>query len=788
MVEFSERARLGRGFVDAKFLRDGETENSRRFEQTRGDGPFRHLTAAEVALLEAGGNRSGDPSWRNVLVQDPFDPRVVRDSDFYGLVRLGPLQSGVLGFHDFKQPEGIYSSTIIASDIGARCSIVRCPFISNYIIRSRCILYRIDEMQTTDHSKFGNGVLKEGEDPSVLVVIDLMNEAGGRSVRPFAGMRAADAYLMAGDRADAALQRRWEDLTRKVCDPRRGWYGVVGHDSVIKGTRIIKDVNIGPCSYIKGANKLKNLSLLGTEESPVEIGEGVELVNGIVGEGSRIFYGCKGVRFVVGENCAIKYGARIIHSVLGDNSTVSCCEILNNLVFPGHEQHHNNSFLVASLVLGQSNMAAGSNIGSNHNTRRNDGELVAGRGFWPALSVTLKHNSRFASYTLLAKGNFPSELFVELPFSLVSDNPSRHRREIMPAYWWLYNMFALERNCAKYPKRDKRRAPKQSYENSYLAPDTSNEIRKGRFLLAIWAAKSFLKTVDLGDLAAKRRLEDIIGFSLGDMEQFRALQSAAPLNAWGHAPAAVHPTLLRLARLGDALLTTSRALMDGVPVYGDHIENSSCPVLILKSVEAYRAYRQMLVYYAIVESARWCRAKGAGFGELLARTLASPLVDRGEGRPGVYDRAQRTGQIFWLNLGGQLAPAVLVDALLDDVREGRLDSWDAVHQRYAVLARDYPEHKAYDACLALLSLLGRDDPDPALLEGAREEALQACLEMRRQVSATREKDYTNFFRSITYRNEAEQDAIIGRAADDAFIESFNRKSEEDLDLVASLRF
>ena len=76
--------------------------------------------------------------------------------------------------------------------------------------------------------------------------------------------------------------------------------------------------------------------------------------------------------------------------------------------------------------------------------------LRAGRGFWPGLSTTLKHNCRFASYTLLTKGNYPSELNIPLPFSLLIDNEQQNRLEVMPAYWWLYNMYALERNSWKY--------------------------------------------------------------------------------------------------------------------------------------------------------------------------------------------------------------------------------------------------------------------------------------------------------------------------------------------------
>ena len=48
---------------------------------------------------------------------------------------------------------------------------------------------------------------------------------------------------------------------------------------------------------------------------------------------------------------------------------------------------------------------------------RSDLEIVADRGFWPGLSVSLKHNSRFAAFCLLSKGAYPSELDIPLPFS-----------------------------------------------------------------------------------------------------------------------------------------------------------------------------------------------------------------------------------------------------------------------------------------------------------------------------------------------------------------------------------
>jgi hypothetical protein len=126
--------------------------------------------------------------------------------------------------------------------------------------------------------------------------------------------------------------------------------------------------------------------------------------------------------------------------------------------------------------MGQSNMAAGATIGSNHNSRSADGELVAGRGFWPGLCVSLKHNSKFASFTIIAKGDFPAELNIPVPFSLVSNDVSNNQLVVMPAYWFMYNMYALERNAHKYVDRDKRTTRAQLIEYDYLAPDTINEI------------------------------------------------------------------------------------------------------------------------------------------------------------------------------------------------------------------------------------------------------------------------------------------------------------------------
>jgi NDP-sugar pyrophosphorylase family protein len=482
-------SRYGLGFVPPEFLCAGEDEYRIRDVQLkeilgREGKSYRALTRSEIEELEANGNRCVD--WTLFRVTDPFVPGLVRNCEFAGLVRLGAIGPSVIEHHDFLAPVGITDSRIVACDVGDLCAIHDCSYLAHYIIGDGCVLVSNDEIHASNHSKFGNGIVMEGEDESLRVELDLMNEAGGRSVLPFEGMTCADAYLWARRRDDPDLIEAFRAMTDAMFDHRRGRYGTIGRGSVLKSNAIIKDAAIGESAYVKGANKLKNITVHSSEEERTQIGEGVELVNGIVGRGCKVFYGCKAVRFVLRPNSSLKYGARLIHSVLGENSTVSCCEMLNNLIFPCHEQHHNTSFLIAALVRGQSNLAAGATIGSNHNSRAPDGEIEAGRGFWPGLCSSVKHSSRFASFCLLSKGDYRYEIDLELPFCLVDDDRSLERLVLMPAYWWTHNLYALMRNEGKFASRDKREVKEPRLEFSPFAPDTAEEIIGAIGLIESW--------------------------------------------------------------------------------------------------------------------------------------------------------------------------------------------------------------------------------------------------------------------------------------------------------------
>ena len=118
----------------------------------------RHLTEKEIAVLKNNGCKSSDSNWQNVYVTDVFDPTLIQNTTFNATVVLGDIQSAKLRFHDLVLDVGIYNSLIESSVIGDNIVIRNVSYLSNYYIGNQSILFNIQEMSCTNHSKFGNGV------------------------------------------------------------------------------------------------------------------------------------------------------------------------------------------------------------------------------------------------------------------------------------------------------------------------------------------------------------------------------------------------------------------------------------------------------------------------------------------------------------------------------------------------------------------------------------------------------------------------------------------------------
>lgn len=683
------------------------------------DEDWRNLTVAEVITLENGGCSADD--WDNIRVLEGFNSVLITDCRFYGKVRIGRLSNSYLEYHDLRLPVGLRSCTVVSCDIGDDVALHNIDYMAHTVVEKRCIIFNVNELITTDHAKFGNGVVMEGENEDVRIWLEIANENGGRKVLPFDGMLPADAWIWSKYRDDEALMDRFVEMTGKVRDSRRGLYGYIGAETVIKDCRVLKDVRIGERAYIKGCNKLKNLTINSDADRSTQLGEGCELVNGIIGYDCRVFYGVKAVRFILCDHSNLKYGARLINSVLGSNSTISCCEVLNALIFGSHEQHHNSSFLCASVLKGQTNMASAATVGSNHNSRSSDGEIIADRGFWPGLSVSLKHNSRFASFCLIAKGSYPAELDIPLPFCLVSNNESSGELQLMPGYWFRYNMYALARNAAKTAARDKRLVKHQELEFDWLAPDTVDQMRKARRILEAWGDES--TAVSDGRYPSGRALleaEDDPELYAGDSCRVES----------GH----------RRARI----LHAGRAWKD----YGRMIRYYSVRTLL---PDAGVKVPDSISQTKPAEIGPW---ENVG-GQLILHSNLKKLKERiRSGKinnwPGMHDAYREIGDSYEMK---KRIHARLV--LVENLAEGKDSSVGSTD----LMSMDH---------------LRKDHLSKALLD----EALETASFILDGIHESRKKDYENHFRNITFDNDAERDAVIGPYEDNTFIHDAEREYDK----------
>jgi hypothetical protein len=333
--------------------------------------------------------------------------------------------------------------------------------------------------------------------------------------------------------------------------------------------------------------------------------------------------------------------------------------------------------------MGQSNIAAGATIGSNHNSRSADGEIQAGRGFWPGLCVSLKHNSKFASFTILSKADYPAELNIPIPFSLVSNDLSHDRLLVMPGYWFMYNMYALSRNAWKYVDRDKRTEKIQHIEYDFLAPDTINEI---------FSALVLLENLKPGK------------------------NGAADVDGW---------------------------------------ENSGRKTTVIKIPQSISLFNELVRYYGTIEIFRHIQNnRFTDFAEL-KKTL-SARISRSE----------------WLNIGGQLIQKTEVDKLKRNIKSGKVDSWDTLHNFYRQQGDAYENDKlghAYTSLLEILNITPRQFT-PALFKQLLQQALDTKTWMSKGIYDSRAKDYSNAFRKMIYENNEEMNSVLGKLEDNSFIQ------------------
>jgi hypothetical protein len=380
--------------------------------------------------------------------------------------------------------------------------------------------------------------------------------------------------------------------------------------------------------------------------------------------------------------------------------------------------------------MGQSNIAAGATIGSNHNSRAADGEFVTGRGFWPGLCVSLKHNSTFATFTLLAKGDYQYEMNIPLPFSLVSNDEANNRLVVMPAYWFMYNLYALARNEGKYAGRDQRTDRTQFIEYASLAPDSINEIFTALDLLRKFTSLSYNQSLSLETTSDEALIQD-----------------------------------------GETLLNDASIDFSKLEIFANSFENNSRPVLLTKVREAYAVYKKLVSYYGATQLLEFIEDHKINTFDALLASLP-----------------QEVSRLEWANIGGQLMPVNSVKTLLSGIKDDDIQTWDEVHEFYRKNSALYAEQKLQHAFASLLEIvqLKPNEFTPAIFKQLLQQTLETKEWLTENIYQSRAKDYQSKFRKMIYDNEKEMEEVIGKLEDNVFIQQQKEELNELRSTIESL--
>ncbi len=420
----------------------------------------RNLNQYEIKKLEDNGNRC--TNWSLFMVKDPFDPDYIQNSSFNGSIIIDSFTTDSVLLNTLTFPVGIYNSYLKNTQVESNCAIHSVRLIENYIIKSNTILFDI-------------GLISSSHKKIKLPKIEAGNENGSRYFYPHSRMNTSDIFLA---------------IKYGLCLEQEESHNIsfsIGPNTSVSSVKSILNSYIGSTVSIQGTDLIENSIIMGGEHKTV-IGYSVHMQNGILHEGCEMIEQSIADSFIMMPFSSLSGGVRFIHSVLGENSHIAGCEIQNSLLFPFHEQHHSSSFLCSAIILGQCNIAAGATIGSNHNSRRSEGELITGRGFWPGLNVSIAYPSHFASFTLISKGMYESSLNIPFPFSLIAKD-NKGNTVVMAGYYLLYNLYALYRNQIKFGERERRNEKTSIY--NFLDVDTVYEM-----LTSIELIESIIKDKD----------------------------------------------------------------------------------------------------------------------------------------------------------------------------------------------------------------------------------------------------------------------------------------------------
>ena len=436
---------------------------------------YRNLSKKEVESLKKNGCSCTD--WSRVRVKDKFDPSRCINCIFSGDIYLGVFSKPYADESGVTIPGGIRNARLHNCKVGSNVIISNIgDYIANYVIEDDVVIINCGKIHTEGISSFGNGT-----------IVSVLNETGGRSVKMWDRLSAHEAYIIALYRH----RSRTIEIIGKMVDEYSATItsgqGTISRHSRIFNCNTIRNVRVGPFSYIEGSMNLNEGSVNSTGADPVYIGPGVIMEHFIVCSGSIVKDSTLVDKCFIGQGCVLAKHYSAENSLFFANSAGYHGEACSIFAGPYTVTHHKSTLLIAG-IFSFMNAGSGSNQ-SNHMYKL--GPIHQGimeRGSKTTSDSYLLWPARIGPFTLVMGRHYKNMDTSSLPFSYIIE--SNDESILVPAI----NLRSVGtiRDAQKWPLRDRRRDTLKTDQVNFnlLSPYTIRKMFEGRDILLRLKAES----------------------------------------------------------------------------------------------------------------------------------------------------------------------------------------------------------------------------------------------------------------------------------------------------------
>ena len=122
---------------------------------------------------------------------------------------------------------------------------------------------------------------------------------------------------------------------------------------------------------------------------------------------------------------------------------------------------------------------------------------------------------------------------------------------------------------------------------------------------------------------------------------------------------------------------------------------------------------------------------------------------------------------------------IYFNTLFNSIKIGEINTWEAVHEFYKLCSCAYDQYKVRYALYLLEQLYSRpiEEFSVDLYRNITDDVSIVAYDIYNASLKSREKDYTDYYRNMTFRSKEEMETVIGPLGDNSFLRELRADTE-----------